>query len=193
MKLLALVCKSSALALGIGLLTFLPTKLHATTFTYDLVLTDSANSTYSGTGVLTITGPNALQTYTDYTTATTDAVTGLSFLIDGASFNMTDSGVNKSSIVAGFSELTPTAAIWDITFADTIGTSPNRLTLDSTGDYVFYYNNGQSEATGTFSTATLATANGSPVVPEPASIFLLGSGMLVVAGCLYRRTQLHRI
>ena len=184
----ALLCKSSVLALGLAILVLAPAKLHATTFTYDLVLTDSSNSTYSGTGVLTITGPNALQTYTDYTTITADAVTGLSFTIDGDPFNMTDAGVNHSTIVAGFSELTPTAAIWDITFADTTGVSPDRLTLDSSGDYVLYYNNGQSEATGTFSAATLVT---STATPEPGSIFLLGTGLLGLAGTLYRRVKLQ--
>jgi hypothetical protein len=186
-KFSALLCKSSALALGIAMFAFAPSKLHATTFTYDLVLTDSSNPTYSGTGVVTITGPNALQTFTNYTATSADAVTGLSFVVDGNSFNMNDAGVNKSSIVVEFSTLNPTATIWDITFADTTGTSPNRLTLDSSGDYIFYYNNGQNSATGTFSAATLASAT-----PEPGSIFLLGTGMLGAAGGLYRRIKLQR-
>ena len=89
------------------MLALVPSKLHAATFTYDLVLTDASNPTYSGTGVVTITGPNALQTFTNYTTTSTDAVTGLSFVIDGDSFNMNDAGVNKGSIDVEFSSVEP--------------------------------------------------------------------------------------
>jgi hypothetical protein len=155
---------------------------HASTVTYDLTLTDLSDPTYSGTGVLTMNVTTPLATYTDYTISTADSITGLSFLIDGQAFNLTDlTPAQKADVVVAFSELTPTTAIWNITFSDTVGTSPNRLELASTGGYVYYYNNLRSETTGTFSAATLVSST-----PEPSSLLLLGTGMLGL-GLIARR------
>jgi hypothetical protein len=72
----------------------------------------------------------------------------------------------------------------DITFAETLGNTPDRFTLHSTSEYVFYYNDGQSASYGTFSASPAVSA--SPV-PEPGSIALLATGLLSGAGALRRR------
>lgn len=175
---------SIVLALGVALLVFAPGKVHATSVTYDLTLTDPTNSTYSGTGVLTMNVTTPLATYTDYTISTADSITGLSFLIDGQAYNLNDlTPAQKANVVVAFSELTPTAAIWDITFAETVGVNPNRLELASTGGYIYYYDNLQEDTTGTFSAATLVSSS---ATPEPSSLFLLGTGLLGL-GFLVRR------
>jgi hypothetical protein len=171
---------SSILALGVALLVLAPSKLHATSITYDLTLTDSTNSTYSGTGIVTFNvTPTA--TYTNYSAD----VTALSFTVDGQTFNLTDH--NASLSVFEFSKLTPPASIYDITFADTVG-SADRLTLDTTGGYAFYYNNGQNVAYGNFGAATVASS----AAPEPSGLLLLGTGLLGLSLLLRRQVAVSQ-
>lgn len=159
---------------------------HASTITYDLTLTDPTNSTYSGTGVLTMNVTTPLAIFTPYSTTGADSITGLSFLVDGQAYNLNDlTPAQKANVVVGFSQLTPITAIWDITFAETVGTSPNRLELASTGGYIVYYNNLQSSTTGTFSGATLV-----PSAPEPNSLLLLGTGLMGLGAIARRRFAL---
>jgi len=171
----------SIAAIAFAILTFSPTLLHATSITYDLTLTDPTNSTYSGTGVVTL---NVIptQTFTDYSAD----VTALSFTVDGQTFNLTDADASLSAFE--FSQLTPTAAIWDITYTYQVGSTPERLALHSTGGYTFYYDNLGETANGTFGAATVAAS----ATPEPSSLFLLGTGILGGAGVLRRRFGLQR-
>jgi hypothetical protein len=155
--------------------------LHASSITYDLTLTDSNNTLYSGYGTVTFSVAPT-QTYTNYSSD----VTALSFTIDGTTFNLSDPGASLTAFE--FSSLSPTATIRDITFSDQIGTS-NRLALQSTSDYVYSYDNETQQAIGVFGPATLASA---APTPEPNSIILLGTGLLAGAGELYRRAKLIR-
>ncbi len=160
-----------------------PTALHASVI-YDLTLTPNAGSLYGGNGVLTVnTAPPASGLSGVYNQAN-GGLLGLTFSIDGQSFNLTD-----STAAAGTFAQFLNGSVWDITFADSFGTTPNRFTLDTSGTYAFYYNDGRSVSTGTFSSKL--DPGGSPV-PEPESIALLGTGLLAGAGSLYRRFSTRR-
>jgi hypothetical protein len=172
--------KVSALALATVLFALVPGKASASTFTYDLTLTDTSNPTYSGTGTVVFnTQPTA--TYTNYSAD----VTSLSFLIDGITYSQSDSHASLTAFE--FSQLSPTDVIWDITFSDTVGTSPNRLELASTSGYLVDYNNLQSQTYGTFGVATFVP---SAATPEPSSLVLFGTGMLGLAAFSRRRFAL---
>lgn len=55
------------------------------------------------------------------------------------------------------------------TFSETIGSSPVQFTLDTTGQYTFYYDNGRQDASGTITSALAAT-------PLPAALPLFAGG-----------------
>jgi PEP-CTERM motif-containing protein len=155
-----------------------PAALHASTVTYDLTLTPSAGSLYGGTGTITLNNAPSTSGISDYTQAN-GGLLDVTFSIDGQNFSL--AGANGTTLVRFLN-----GSLNDITFAETIGTTPNRFTLDSTSGYAFYYNNGQAASYGTFSAALGNPTSPSPV-PEPSSLLLFATGLLGGAATLYRR------
>ena len=157
-----------------------PTTLHASVI-YDFTLAPDAGNPYGGSGTMTLnaappaSGLSGSYTYADH------GLIDLSFTIDGQTFDLFDSTTTRNGALVQFLN----GSIYDITFADTLGTAPFRFTLDTTSGYSFYYNDGQSASYGTF-TALQAAGDPAPT-PEPGSIALLGTGLLAGAGSLYRR------
>jgi hypothetical protein len=151
---------------------------HADPVTYDLTLTPTSG-VYGGTGSFTLAG--APTNNVDY--FTTNGLEALSFTIDGQTFSLAnETPGNAANTLVEFQS----GNIWDITFAETIGSGLNSLTLDTAGNYAFFYsNNGiEQESSGTF-TDTPAPPNA--VTPEPTGIALLGTGLLGLAGVVRRR------
>jgi hypothetical protein len=158
-----------------------PISLHAAPITYNFALTGNTVSDFSGTGSFTIEGAPVASGISDYTSPTT--LDALTFSIGGQTFNL--AGGTGTTLVRFLN-----GQLNDITFAQEVGTSPNRFALHTTGSYVFYYNNEQRASYGTFTSVQVSAA--SPV-PEPGSIALLGTGLLGGAATLYRRFAPKRL
>ncbi|MGI4758960.1 MAG: PEP-CTERM sorting domain-containing protein [Janthinobacterium lividum] len=148
----------------------------ASPITYNLTLTASAGSAFGGSGMFTVASAPTSAGVSTFTTST--GLSNLSFLIDGQTFNLANANSGTNTLVQFVN-----GTLNDITYAGTAGVNPNRFAFQSTGAYVFYYNNLQSVSTGTF-TASIAPVS---VTPEPSSIALLGTGLLGVAGVLRKR------
>jgi len=175
----------SQICFAIAALTLIAPAMHATPITYNLTLTetDGNGSKYSGTGQVTLDVAGGIKNYVGYTTTT--GLLAMSFTIDGQTFNITDP-TNQGNAVFAFSDVA-NGGVWDVTFSET---NANGYRLVSTSGYIFYMPPNNTPVspgwTGVF-TASAAPPHGSALpTPEPGSIALLGTGLLVCAGGLRR-------
>jgi hypothetical protein len=172
--------------------------LRADSITYDVKLSPSSG-VFGGTGAITVTSPPSTSGITLYS-AKNGNLQGLSFLVDGQTFSLSG---DKTAFVEFLN-----GKLYDITFAQTVGASPNRFTLDTSGVYAFYYDNGQAGSYGNMSaevaqamsstsatttattttTTTPSTHTTSPT-PEPGSLLLLATALLAGGYFLLRRKR----
>lgn len=175
----ASLVKAALATLCAAVLTLVvPASLHASPITYNLTLTPGAGSLYGGTGTITLNSAVPSTGQVDYTQAN-GGLLNVTFNIDGQNFSL--AGATGTTLVRFYD-----GQLNDITFAETIGSTPERFTLDSTGGYAFYYNDGQAASYGTFAVTGTAGSSPSPV-PEPSSLLLFATGLIGVAGLLYLR------
>jgi hypothetical protein len=161
--------------------------LHASTITYDVTLTPTSGP-YGGSGTLTIASPPANSGISTFSQAD-GSLQGLSFTVDNQTFSL--SGYPGATVEFLNGQL------YNIGFAQTVGASPNRFTLDTSGVYAFYYNNGQSESAGSI-TASLADTPSNPsssqpptasATPEPGTLILLATALIGGGFFVFRRAR----
>jgi PEP-CTERM motif len=161
--------------------------LHASTISYDVTLTPTSGP-YGGSGTLTIASPPANSGISTFSQAD-GSLQGLSFTVDNQTFPL--SGYPGATVEFLNGQL------YNIGFAQTVGASPNRFTLDTSGVYAFYYNNGQSESAGSI-TASLADTPSNPsssqpptasATPEPGTLILLATALIGGGFFVFRRAR----
>jgi len=166
-------------SLAIAVAAFaLPGAVNATVI-YNLTLTSLGDPTYSGFGSITLDAAPSASGQTDYALG---QFSDLSFTIAGQTFTPSLASVSAVRFLDG--------SFNDITFSQTIGTSPDRYSLMMSGVYAFYYNDLQSVANGTISSSPADT---SPAVPEAATwaMMLVGFGMVGGAMRRYRKVSVR--
>jgi hypothetical protein len=151
---------------------------HAHANTYNLILTDSSNSLYSGTGTLVIVGAldpaNGSDQFCINNSCGGGTLTSLSFSLNNESaFSTADSGV--SGVAAVFNDGTLTA----IGFYENFSGGQFTITYDL--DYTYHIYSPQFTGDGVISLAPTAT-------PLPATLSLFATG-LAGLGWLARRRR----
>ena len=166
-----------------------PAALFASSITYDVTLSPNSGQ-YGGTGTITLASAPATYGLTTYTPGN-GQLQGLTFTVDGQTFSLTGDPWATVEFLNG--------QLYNISFAQTIGNSPNRFTLDTSAVYAFYSSNGLAESSGSITalpadlppddtSGSTGTPPTSPT-PEPASLFLLATALLGVGFLVLRRSR----
>jgi hypothetical protein len=162
--------------------------LFASSITYNVTLSPNSGQ-YGGSGTITLASAPAAYGLTTYTPANSQ-LQGLSFTVDGQTFSLAGDPWATVEFLNG--------KLYNISFAQTVGNSPNRFTLDTSGVYAFYSSNGFAESSGSITAAPAitqsdaSTSNSETSVPagptpEPSSLLLLATALLLGIGFVILR------
>lgn len=163
--------------------------LHASSITYDVTLSPTSGQ-YGGAGTLTLSSAPAAYGLTTYSVAN-GQLQGLAITVDGQTFSLAGDPWATVEFLDG--------RLYNISFAQTVGWSPNRFTLDTSSVYSFYSSNGFSKSAGSITAepigippsdlpgSTVTPPTGS--TPEPGSLLLLATALLLGGFFAFRRNR----
>jgi len=183
----ALLNRSAVRLLALALPLIAAPAVYASAITYDVTLSPTSGS-YGGSGTISLTSAP-----TEFGISTFSQANGtlqnLSFTIGNQTFSLAGDPSATVEFLDG--------KIYNISFAQTVGNSPHRFTLDTSGVLAFYYNNGFSESSGDITAALAAeppssTPTQPPAAsptPEPSSLILLATSIAGGAFLLFRRRR----
>jgi hypothetical protein len=160
--------------------------LHASSITYDVMLSPTSGP-YGGSGTITLASAPASSGITTYSQAA-GSLQGLTFTVGNQTFSLAGDPSATVEFLNG--------QLYNISFAQTVGSSPNRFTLDTSAVYAFYYNDGQAESAGSL-TAIPAIDSGDPAstqpttspTPEPGTLLLVATALAGGAFFVFRRKR----
>jgi hypothetical protein len=161
--------------------------LHASSITYDVMLSPTSGP-YGGSGTITLASAPASSGITTYSQAA-GSLQGLTFTIGNQTFSLAGDPSATVEFLNG--------QLYNISFAQTVGASPNRFTLDTSAVYAFYYNDGQAESAGSLTAALDNAAPGSgssqppasSPTPEPGTLLLVATALAGGAFFVFRRKR----
>jgi hypothetical protein len=171
----------SALVLILGLAAA-PVAAHASSVTYDLLLTNIAGNVAGGTGSLTVDAqPGVFSVFTQGGAAGS-ALTALSFNIGGDLFTLADSAGGANAVFLN-------SNLFNIQYLGTLANN-NKVTISLAANgllYTFYDQLNGSISNGFISISTAAAPLETAHAPEPSTLLLFGTGVLSMAGVARRK------
>jgi PEP-CTERM motif len=194
--------RNSLLGLALALSVAAPVAAHADTFTYDFVLTQqsgtgvlgSDNGQVVGSGSFTVVSTTSTPGNTDFKAidqnnkTPSNYVSALDFIIDGFDLNLLDASSNPSDPTHGVNSTQiqfNNGVVSQILYTGTEVVGGVTIGINGNGGLTYAFRDGDTTSNGFITATPVVTA--AAATPEPASLFLFGTGVLGLATLARRK------